>query len=159
MQALWQAIRCLDEENALAAMESAIRRQFLSEAQVRRLGSIAPRRLQPAIRLLVANSGSGNESIVRFRLVRQGFRVAAQAHVPGLGHQDLLVEECLAIEVDSSEWHDDEDQRAIDTNRDLVSEGLGRRVLRIRPTHVHNSWESTLAVIERAVSDARRIRH
>ena len=157
MQALWQAIRCLDEEDALAAMESAIKKQLLSETDVRRLGALGPRRLQPSIRLLVTNSGSGNETIVRLRLLRAGHRVEPQGYVPGLGHQDLIVDDCLALEIDSKEWHEGE-QRATDADRDLVSEELGRHVIRIRPAHIHESWPRTLGVIERAVRDAQRLR-
>lgn len=155
MQALWQAIRCLDDENALAAMESAILTAFLTEAEVRRLGAMAPRRLQPLIRQLVTTSGSGNETIVRVRLVAAGYDVEPQGYVPGLGHQDLIVDKRVALEIDSHEWHEGE-QRATDADRDLVSEGLGRHVIRIRPAHIHESWPRTLAVIDRAVRDARR---
>ncbi len=154
MQALWQVIRCLDDENALAAMESAIHTGFLAEAQVRRLGVLAPRRLHPTVRHLVVNSGSGNETIVRLRLLAAGYDVEPQGYVPGLGHQDLVVERRVALEIDSHEWHEGQ-QRATDADRDLVSEGLGRHVLRIRPAHIHQSWPHTLAVIDRAVRDAR----
>jgi Transcriptional regulator, AbiEi antitoxin len=74
MQALWRAIHCLDEENAIAAMESAIHTRFLPLAQVKRIGVLAPRRLQPAARRLVPESGSGNETIVRRRIERVGYR-------------------------------------------------------------------------------------
>ena len=157
VDALWVAMRCLDEENAIAAMESAIRKGFLPETQVRRLGVLAPRRLQAGIRLLVSNSGSGNETIVRLRLRRAGYTVIAQGHVPGLGHQDLVIEDSVGLEIDSREWHGDE-QGATDADRDLHAEGLGRHVLRIRPHHVHQSWPHTLAVIDRVVADALRLR-
>ena len=100
-QALHQAIRCLDGENAVAALESAIARGFLPEDAVRRLGALAPQRLQHRIRRLVITSGSGNETIVRLRLQEYGFQVEAQGHIPGLGHQDLVVEGCLGLEIDS----------------------------------------------------------
>ena len=158
MQALWQAIRCLDSENAIAAMESAIKKEFLTEAEVRRLGFHAPRRMQPHIRQLVVDSGSGNETITRLRLEEAGYRVEVQGEVPGVGHQDLVVNELVGLEIDSKEWHDDDEQRGIDVDRDLVSEGLGRHVLRIRPSHVHVSWPRTLAVIDRVVADAERLR-
>jgi very-short-patch-repair endonuclease len=156
-QALWQAMRCLDDENAIAAMESAIKKKFLSGVEVKRLGTIAPRRLSGGIRHLVSNSGSGNETIVRLRLIRAGYRVDAQGHVPYLGKQDLVVEDCVAIEVDSTEWHGAE-QQVVDVERDLQSEGLGRHVIRIRPTQIHRSWGRTLASIDRAVADAQRLR-
>ena len=156
-QALWQAIRCLDEEHAIAAMESAMRKKFLTERAVRSLGEFAPERLQGGIRQLISISGSGNETVVRRRLLRVGYRVEPQGHVPGLGHQDLVVEDCLGLEIDSREWHG-EDRRADDYDRDLRSELYGRHVLRIRPAHIYSSWPNTLSVIDRAVRDAQRLR-
>lgn len=153
MQALWQAIRCLDEENAVAAMESAIHTKFLTAAQVREISAQAPGRLQPLISQLIDNSGSGNETIARLRLVKDGYRVVPQGRLPGVGHQDIVIEDCVGLEVDSKEWHG-EAVRALDIERDLVSEGLGRPVLRILPHHIHESWPSTLAVIDRMVRDA-----
>jgi hypothetical protein len=157
MQALWRAIHCLDEENAIAAMESAIRKRFLNVEQVRRIGRLAPRRLQPAAVQLVTNSGSGNETIVRRRLEAVGYAVESQAHVPGLGHQDLLVEGCLGIEVDGREWHG-EDQFDEDRRRLLQAAGLGRHTLQISAKQVHETWPLTAAVIARSVEDAVRDR-
>lgn len=156
VQALWQAIRCLDEENAIAALESAIHTGFLPEKEVMRLARLAPRRLRDYTGRLVLISGSGNETIVRLRLEQAGHRVEPQGPVPGLGHQDLLVDDCLGLEVDSRAWHDGETNRAIDYDRDLHAAGLGRPTIRIRPSHIHSTWPQTLAVIERAVSDAAR---
>ena len=158
LQALWQAMRCLGPEDAIAAMESAIHEKLLSEADVRRLGVLVPRRLARGIHQLIPNSGSGNETIARLRLVGVGYRVEPQGEVPGLGHhQDLVVEDCVGLEIDSKKWHGQE-RIATDANRDLRSEGLGRHVLRIRPEHIHYSWPQTLAVIDRAVADAKRLR-
>jgi hypothetical protein len=158
LQALWQAMRCLDEENAIAAMESAIHEGFLPEREVRRLGRLAPRRLQDGIRRLVPDSGSGNETITRLRLQRCGYQVVAQGNVPGMGHEDLVVEDCVGLEVDSERWHDGEDHYTIDRDRDLHVAGLGRPVLRLRPAYIHETWQHTLAVIERTVTDATRER-
>lgn len=155
MEALWQAMHCLDEENAIAAMESAVAEGALTEAQVRRLGVLAPRRLQHGIRDLEFTSGSGNETFVRRRLRGVGFSVVAQGEVPGLGHQDLVVDELVGLEIDSEAWHGDR-QTAKDRDRDRISESLGRRVLRISPSHVHATWPHTLSTIERMVADARR---
>ncbi len=157
MQAMWRAIHCLDEENAVAALESAIHEGFLTPDEVRRIARLAPRRLQPLLRQLITNSGSGNETIVRLRLIRAGYRVDAQAFVPGMGHQDLLVEGCIGLEIDGRAWHG-EDRYAIDHERDLASEGLGRHVLRLSTAQIHSTWPSTMAVIERVVGEAIRER-
>jgi len=157
LQALWQAMECLPVEDAIAAMESAIKKEFLTEAEVRRLGMHAPRRLQRYVPQLINNSGSGNETIVRMRLLDAGYSVVPQGPLPGAGHQDLVIDDIAGLEVDSARWHG-EQIRAIDYERDLVSEGLGRPVLRILPAHVHSSWPHTLAVIDRMVRDARRRR-
>ena len=155
MQALWQAMRCLDEENAIAAMESSIKLGYLTETEVRRLGVLSLDRLQHRMGGLINNSGSGNETIVRLRLLDVGYEVVPQGPLPGAGHQDLVIEDCVGLEVDSARWHG-EQIRALDYQRDLVSEGLGRPVLRILPAHVHDSWPHTLAVIDRMVRDAKR---
>ena len=138
----------------MAAMESAIHELFLSPAEVQEVGLHAPLRLRASFPQLVENSGSGNETIARLRLVRAGYRVVTQGKLPGAGHQDIVVEDCVGLEVDSTAWHG-EGVRALDIQRDLVSEGLGRPVLRILPHHLHESWPSTLAVIDRMVRDAK----
>ena len=157
-QALWQAMRCLDEEHAIAAMESAIHEGFLTEREVRMLGRLAPRRLEDGIRRLVPNSGSGNETITRLRLERVGYRVEAQGNVPGMGHEDLVVEDCVGLEVDSHAWHEGEDHYILDRDRDIHVAGLGRPVIRLRPAYITQTWPQTLSVIDRVVADALRER-
>jgi very-short-patch-repair endonuclease len=157
LQAMWRAIHCLDEENAIAALESALHLAFLSKSEVRRLVLRAPRRLHPSVDRLVSNSGSGNETIVRRRLQASGYSVATQAYVPGMGHEDLLVEDCVGLDVDGREWHG-EDRYETDHARDLHVEGFGRHALRISTSQIHVSWPSTMAVIERVVNDAIRER-
>jgi very-short-patch-repair endonuclease len=149
-------VHCLDEENALAAMESAIHEGYLSIAEVERIGILAPRRLQGALRRMVTNSGSGNETIVRYRLQQIGYVVEAQAFVPGMGHEDLLVEGCVGVDVDGRRWHEGDDRFANDRDRDIHVEGLGRRTLRLRTSHIFEPWPHTLAVIDRVVRDAKR---
>ncbi|MEO7124231.1 MAG: type IV toxin-antitoxin system AbiEi family antitoxin domain-containing protein [Lacisediminihabitans sp.] len=156
MQALWQAVRCLDDENAIAALESAIHTGYLPLEDILRLWQLAPRRLRECSSRLVTISGSGNETVVRLRLERVGFQVEPQGAVPGLGHQDLVVNDCLGLEIDSRAWHHGDEQRTIDYDRDLHAAGLGRPTIRILPAHIHSHWAQTLAVIERAVADAAR---
>jgi very-short-patch-repair endonuclease len=158
MQAMWQAIHCLDDENAIAALESAIHKSFLTEKQVAQLCHIAPSRLNDGIRRLINNSGSGLETIVRLRLQRAGHMVVAQAEVPGLGHQDLLVDGRLALEIDGEEWHGDK-QFEIDRERDLHSARLGRRTIRLTSRHVLDDWSNSVTAIERALKDSHHLQN
>lgn len=155
MDAVWQAIHCLDEENAIACLESAVHENFLTEQQVRRLCVHAPRRLQVGIREMEFTAGAGIETITRRRLRHAGYSVAAQVRVRGLGDQDLVVEDCVALETDGEKWHGPNRFHA-DRDRDLIVEGLGRRALRLTHRHVMFEWDSTLLTIARVVADAKR---
>jgi hypothetical protein len=157
LEALRQSLHCLDTENAIAALESAGHENMAPRAEITRLFLAAPRRIIRATKALEFESGSGNETIVKVRLRQLGYRVTAQGYVPGLGHQDLVVEDCVGLDLDGRRWHG-EDRFAIDRDRDLLSEGLGRRALRLRHAHIHESWPQTLSVIERAVADTLALR-
>lgn len=156
-EALRLAMHCLDSENAVAALESAGHEGLLQHADIRRVFRGAPRRVQRETDELHFSSGSGNETVVRLRLQHVGFSVEPQGYVPGLGHQDLVVEDCVGLEIDGRRWHG-EDRFALDRDRDIQAESLGRHVLRLRAAHIFETWPHTLAAIERAVSDAKALR-
>ncbi|MBG6056876.1 very-short-patch-repair endonuclease [Cryobacterium sp. MP_M5] len=155
MEAVWQAIRCLDEENAIACLESAVHEGLITVDEVRRVCARAPARLQRGIRELEFTAGSGMETIVRRRLRHAGYTVVAQVRVTGVGDEDLLVEDCVALETDGEKWHGP-DRFHADRNRDLKTEGLGRRALRLTHDQVMYDWETTFLSIKRVVDDAKR---
>lgn len=155
LQSLWQAIHCLDDEHAIAAMESAVHEGYLTETDVRRIAVAAPRRLDDGLRRLDFRSQSGNETVVRLRVQRAGYPCEPQAFLPGMGHRDLLVAGCVSLDVDGRRWHG-QDRFALDRDRDIRVEGFGQRALRIWAGQIYQTWPSTLAAIERAVTDARR---
>ena len=157
MEAVWQAIRCLDEEHAIACLESAVHEGFLTIDQVRELCGRAPARLADGIQELEFTAGSGMETIVRRRLRHAGYSVAAQVSVAGIGDEDLVVEDCAAIETDGEKWHGPNRFHA-DRARDLKTDALGRRSIRLTQHQVLYEWETTLAAIERVVTDAQRER-
>ncbi|WP_161498874.1 type IV toxin-antitoxin system AbiEi family antitoxin domain-containing protein [Cryobacterium aureum] len=160
IEAVWQAIHCLDEENAIACLESARHLKFITSAEQRRICVLAPARLQPGIRELEDTADSGLETLTRRRLRHHGFTVVAQGRIgtsTGSLREDLVVDDCVALEIDGRQWHGAE-KLASDYDRDLCVEGLGRRTLRLSYRHVMFEWETTLAVIERTVADARRNR-
>ncbi|TFC92933.1 MULTISPECIES: type IV toxin-antitoxin system AbiEi family antitoxin domain-containing protein [Cryobacterium] len=155
MEAVWQAIHCLDEEHAIACLESAVHEGFLTIDQVRTLCGQAPARLRGGIRELEFTAGSGMETVVRRRLRHVGYSVVAQVSVAGIGDEDLVVEDCVAIETDGEKWHG-ADRFHADRIRDLKTEALGRRSIRLTHDQIFYEWETTLAAIARIVTDAQR---
>lgn len=155
MEAVWQAIHCLDEENAIACLESAVHEGFLTIDQVRELCGQAPARLAGGIRELEFTAGSGMETIVRRRLRHVGYSVVAQVSVAGIGDEDLVVEDCVALETDGEKWHG-ADRFHADRIRDLKTEALGRRAIRLTHDQIFYEWETTLEAIARVVTDAQR---
>lgn len=155
MEAVWQAIHCLDEEHAIACLESAVHEGFLTIDQVRELCGRAPARLARGVQELEFTSGSGLETIVRRRLRHAGYSVVAQVHVGGIGDEDLVVEDCVAIETDGEKWHGP-DRFSADRTRDLKTEALGRRSIRLTHDQILYEWETTLVAIARVVEDAQR---
>ena len=155
MDAVWRAIHCLDEEHAIACLESAVHEGFISRDQLAQICRLAPARLQAGIAEIEFTADSGQETIVRRRLRHAGLRVVAQESVYGLPAEDLVVEDCVCVETDGKKWHGP-DRFQADRDRDLVFEGLGRRVLRLTQRHVLEDWESTYLTILRVVRDAQR---
>ena len=152
MGAVWQSIHCLDEEHAIACLESAVHEQLLTRGEVRQICRLAPRRLEAGIRELEFTADSGQETIVRRRLRHRGFRVMAQVPV-GPYSEDLIVDDCVAIETDGKKWHG-ADRFQPDRTRDAYCEGLGLRTLRLTQHMILREWDSTLSTIERMVRDA-----
>jgi very-short-patch-repair endonuclease len=153
MEAVWRAIHCLDEENAIACLESAVHEGFITAEQLLVICAIAPEHLQAGIAEIEFTADSGQETVVRRRLRHAGFRVVAQETPRGVPAEDLVVEDCVDLETDGKQWHG-MDRFQADRDRDLLYEGLGRRVLRITQRHVLYEWETTLVAITRVVEDA-----
>ncbi|TFB77242.1 hypothetical protein E3O06_00300 [Cryobacterium glaciale] len=161
VEAVWQAIHCLDEENAIACLESAQHLKFITPTQMHRLCVLAPARLHPGIREMEDTADSGVETLTRRRLRHHGFTVVAQGQVgasAGSIREDLVVEDCVALEIDGRQWHGAA-KLGSDYDRDLMVEGLGRRALRLSYRQVMFDWQTTLATIERTVADALRLRN
>ncbi|KFF59785.1 hypothetical protein JF66_08920 [Cryobacterium sp. MLB-32] len=162
MEAVWQAIHCLDEEHAIACLESAVHEKFLTVDEVRRICAHAPARLQRGIREMEFTADSGLETVTRRRLRHVGYRVEAQVRIgrPGsapMPAEDLVVEDLVALEIDGAEWHGSERFHP-DHDRDLQTAGLGRPTLRLTFVQIMFEWPTTLATVDRTVADARRAR-
>lgn len=155
VDAVLQAIRCLGPDDALACVESALHTGFLSDDQLDLVMLSAPERLHPVFAAIDRGAQSGYETHVRLKLIGAGLRVRTQAYVPGAGHVDILVEECVGLEVDGEKWHGPE-RFLHDRTKDRNAELEGIRMLRIGRPHIFEDWPLTIAAIQRMVTDAQR---
>ncbi|WP_140162915.1 type IV toxin-antitoxin system AbiEi family antitoxin domain-containing protein [Agreia sp. VKM Ac-1783] len=157
MSALRQAVLCLDDEHAIAAIDSALRKKVVRDHDLESLFTSLPRRLQRMRLELDPAADSGPESIVRVRMRRAGFEVEPQASIPGSSDLDLLINGVVGLDIDSRAWHTGEEQTSWDYGKTLQSFAFGRPTLRILPHHIFDLWPSTLAAISRVVSDAEEL--
>ncbi len=142
--ALVAASACLDEEGLVVVLDSILNQRLLGHSALRSLLAARPPRVR---RLLVEADGrseSGLESMVRFRLRREGIRVRSQVMIPGVGRVDLLVGDRLVIETDGRAHHTGEETYAGDRRRDLVLVTDGYLVVRLTYRQVVYEWETVL---------------
>ena len=156
--ALRQAVLCQDEEHSIASIDSAIRKRYIRGNDLDVLFQSLPQRLQRLRAELDPLADSGTESIFRVRLRRLGHKVEPQRDVPGSSKFDALIDDVVAVDLDSRRWHGDEAQQEWDYDKTLLSFLWGRPALRIRPHHLFEKWPETLQVIERTIEDARDLR-
>ncbi len=148
-------MRCLDDEGVIVVMDSILNHCLLSRAELRELLADASLRIHRLVSEC-DRAESGTESMVRFRLRRQGIQVRAQVAIAGVGRVDLLIGDRLVLEVDSRAHHTGTETYAADRERDRVLVRQGYLVIRLTYQHVVNEWPRVEADILALI---RRDRH
>lgn len=163
---LRQVISTETENDAVACLDSALRIGALGDCDIQRLFAQLPGRCQPLAVKVDGASDSYPESIVRLNLARAG--IATRIQVPVLGERwvDLLIGDCLAIEVDgagkySQDMTPGEVARRVnsDRQRDAFLEALGYHVIRISYVMVLFDWPATLAMIQAVMDRGGHLSH
>lgn len=157
LSALRQAVLCLDDEHAIAAIDSALRKNVVHARDLEPLFAQLPRRLHPLKNELDAAADSGPESIVRVRMRRAGFVVEPQIPIPGSSQLDLLINGVVGLDIDSRAWHRGQQQVSWDYGKTLQAFAFGLPILRILPHHIFENWSSTVEAISRTVSDMEEL--
>ncbi len=145
--ALEQLSRCGEVEQFVVALESALARRLLSRSEVGPLRA----RLRPSRRAVVDFAGfqaeSGLESLTRWRLHLRGIECRQQIELPLIGRVDLVVGDCLIIELDGRGHHSSEVAFALDQRRDAAAAVQGFRTLRFSYAQVVHEWDSVEAAV------------
>lgn len=149
--ALLTAIPCLDDEGIVVVLDSLRNLRLFSLHELEVLLAAHSGRVRRLLAMTVANSESGTETMVRFRLRRKRIKVRCQVLVPGVGRVDLLVGDRLVLEVDSREHHTGQSGYTRDRERDRKLVRLGYVVVRLTYAQVVYGWDEVwpdlLAVI------------
>lgn len=161
LDAVAQALNCLDRRGALAVLDSVLHLQLVSAHQLADV-SLSPRARQ-IVALADHRAESGLETLARAIAVDLGLEVRSQVVFPGIGRVDLVVQGVVVVEADGDQFHSDPAARRRDRQRDAKLAAIGRPVLRFgydqlvgRPDEVARALIRT-ASGHRAVKDPGRV--
>ncbi len=137
---LERACQCVSLQSAVAMLDSA-RTQGLCDISELRIPERGPS--VPSLRVAVSRSVSGSRSILetcaRMQLEDAGISSRVAVVIPGVGEVDLVVFDCVVIELDGWRFHQSKEQREKDLARDRRLSALGYVVLRFDFDTVMNS--------------------
>ncbi|MFJ3489290.1 type IV toxin-antitoxin system AbiEi family antitoxin domain-containing protein [Leifsonia aquatica] len=149
---LRSAVRCADEETAVAVLDTALSSGRVVPARLTRIFAEEPFRVRTIAARARPGSDSGVESILRQRLQARGHLIEQQIAVPGVGRVDLRVGGFLHVEVDGYAYHSDPAAFERDRLRDTALELQGRRRLRFTARQVLENADAVVATIENIVA-------
>lgn len=147
-------------QEAVVIADSALRRglltvEELSAAVANRGGVPGVKKMRRLLTLVDPQSGSVLESLLRFLLNSNGIWPSSQVHITSrdgrrtVGRVDFCFHrERLVIECDGRRWHDPEDARNSDRERDNGMARAGWRVLRFTWDEVRRSAGYVLACVQ-----------
>lgn len=101
--------QCGTEVEILCVLESAVIKDKCTMAQLRKwFSQRKDGRIRKIIDMIDPQSMSIAEVCARYHLRAAGYNVQGQAHIPGMGHLDALVDGKLGLEIDGKEYHNNE---------------------------------------------------
>jgi very-short-patch-repair endonuclease len=150
LHCLVQILGCRGAETFFAALESALRQNLISPAQRATLRAAVPPEHRRLVDFARSDADSGLESILRLRLHRHGITLATQVPIPGVGHVDFVIGDCLILEADGASHGGD--HRHSDLVRDAVAMSLGFVTLRFDSAMILHEWELVETAVLAAIS-------
>ena len=126
-EALVHALGCLPAVDALVMVDSALRHEHATHADVRKriVGPDSVRR-RGLLELADGRAGSVIETVARLAIRSAGLPVQSQVYIPDVGRVDLVVDGWLVIEIDGYAHHSTREQFRNDRRRAnlLAEKGL-----------------------------------
>lgn len=153
---LRSAVRCADDETAVAVLDTAIAAGQVTRHALRRVFTDEPQRSRRLVEQARPGSDSGVESLLRQRLTDRGHIVEQQLAVAGVGRVDARVDGVLYLEIDGFEFHADRESFERDRRRDVAMTLRGLPRLRLTARQVLQSPEAAVATIEELLGSLER---
>jgi very-short-patch-repair endonuclease len=144
----------LDEslETSVACLDWALHTQQLDSIDFELLILALPDHLQYIADWVDADCESLPESLSRTRLRMSGHSVTSQVPVGEREAIDLVIDECIGLEVDGERWHVNRFER--DRRKDITMTIARYHAIRPAAVHVFGEWE----LVERAIEVALEAR-
>lgn len=153
IDALRHVVQCQRREIAIAALDSALYQRKICEADIAEIFAGLPSGLGKMRSDIDASAMSGLETLGRLIARNAGFQVESQVYFRGIGTVDLVIDGCIVVETDGSEFHSGLAASARDYDRDAALAALGYTVLRFNYRQLMFLPERVLA----AIRGARRV--
>lgn len=133
LETLRQCAELLPPAQAVAVLDSALRRTTLTRSGLLRAARSWALRTREVAARTDGRAESGTESILRILLADAGITAIPQPRIPTGDHHraDLLIGDRLLIECDSEAHHADPASRRADLRRDLHLQAIGFHVIRV----------------------------
>jgi very-short-patch-repair endonuclease len=158
LDALVQAVRCLDHRAWIASVDSALHGGQLHPDRLNELRRALPVHRRRLLDLVDRRAESGLESIVRVIAIEFGLRVRSQVVIPGVGRVDLVVEDWIVVETDGAAFHD-QALSSRDRLRDARLIASGRSVVRPGYSLVVHDPEAVARELIGAIANHRRVKN
>ncbi|MGV9711614.1 endonuclease domain-containing protein [Gordonia sp. NPDC003424] len=156
--AVRHAVRCLDEESIIVALDAILNCQLLEHADVVDAMAGASHKIRRLLDRCSPTSESGGETLVRLRLEALRINFVAQKQIAGVGRVDFLIGKRFIIEVDGYEFHGTKAQFEKDRARDLTAVDLGYLPIRLSYHQVVDDWPNTERVIRNLIRRREHLR-
>ena len=173
--ALRHALRCLTDEQTIVVTDSMLHRRYRYDAgelarkpggdegdeesdlvvptveEIHSAFDGEPKSVRRLLDECDPKAASGIESITRVRIRRKGVRLTTQAHIPGVGHVDMLIGDRLVVEVDGYAFHSEKENFQEDRRRNQVQAAGNYVYMPFTYDDVIDRWPHVEATIMGAV--------
>ena len=138
---------CQPREATLIAIDSALNRRIASFESLTEAFAAGPEYGRRLLHLADSRHDSGLETMACSRLRALGIRFSVQVQITGVGRVDVLIGECLVLELDGREFHSRDIDFDNDRRRDLLLAAAGYLVLRVSYRQMTEQWDEVERVI------------